>query len=1382
MIGIGYHFGKCLDISKEVREEQKALKKTHSGRSIGQYWIESCHRKGLVDGQQGLGAESTELILRLQASADTSGHSRTSTCISSAATTANDQVGEGMANEKKLPSMVNLALFDDPSDIDHLLGIHNGDSGSASAIVAAGSKSSNGAFNFDFTGEASEGVEGVGPPPVPLAEEGAAIGENTRMEPLQFDETQKNGASDSHENSKSVPISSSNKSSSMARGRASTLNERILQKVQDALKLVEAASEMNADTSCEESQRRQLNILGKHLYRHFSGCHTDLGYPGPSVSSEVEMDSDHRHKRGKTIDAQKLTQLSEFGFPSAVSNLVKHLCRSNESDGVVSFCREDIQYCTMKDVLDELQLMIQDPDRYLFGGDLHQRGTLNLIEGKLYGRERELSELDEAFISLTLDQSRSLLCITGESGTGKSALAMTIQVPIESVGGFFLYEKFDELQQVKQIPVVFSALDALCSEIVRRGGSFFESVKNSLKISLGSEINILMSTIPSLGAVIGRTEGEAPDLTGHRAFMRLLSCVRQLVKCISCKDHPIVLIIDDLQWADEFSLALIEAILSDVDISSFLLIGCYRSGEVPQDHPLLKKLNLIEASGTPIRNEIQVDNIERSSVTTMIADALQIMPSKARPLANLIHSKTSGQPLFVIQFIKSLYEDGFLRYSLSSHEWDWDTEKISAMGVADTVAEIMTSKMLRYNEEVLISLKLAACLGHEFDTKTLDLLGADAAESSGSMNGDEGPTMTGTLHVALLDGLLIRTQTPTSTTYKFSHDQIQLAVYSLIRLDEQPALHLQIARLLLSKTPADELDSILFIIVDQFCRGLSLITDRTEKTQVAQLYLKAATKALSLFAHTAAAMFSEQGIALIDEDHWRSDYPLSLGLYSASAEANNIGGYPKQVETSANVIFSRAQTFEDKLPAYLSLVQATGREGNLMKATSLGLEVLRKLGVILPTNPDENTALMAIDQTRAMLESIPMDIVFGRLMHDKKALFAMKMLSLISIYTSMAFRPLLAIIYCRMVQLTVEHGVCNISVIAIGCYAYALANSGNLGLGDKYNSEHLVLGNKYKNLALSLIDQFQAKDAIPQVYGNVFAVMIQVDPIQATFSQLEVAIRIAQEYGDNDVACGIMNRGIAGRFTFGVSLQSVVTLSREYIQKMEKIHETNYCTSTKIFLQAALNLLDPSCREPSTLTGEYADQASLLAIATEKNYKALIMQIFRLRIYIAYLYRQYDLAAELVDTVLTTLTPRAFAVFLAVGTVVTSTFHFGLVAGHMARTKDAEKWLPVMSGCLRKMKIWSEASPWNYGHMMRLLEAEDAYAKGEHEEAQKAYEEAFRLAREHKFIHDEALCLERAALYYADTRGDASDLSVTYMAEAKELYIKWGALGKAMTM
>ena len=660
-----------------------------------------------------------------------------------------------------------------------------------------------------------------------------------------------------------------------------------------------------------------------------------------------------------------------------------------------------------------------------------------------------------------------------------------------------------------------------------------------------------------------------------------------------------------------------------------------------------------------------------------------------------------------------------------------------------------------------MSLKLAACLGHEFDTQTLDLLGPEDSNHS------RGPTMTENLNIAVLDGLLIKFQTPTSTVYRFSHDQIQLAAYLLISVDQQAALHLQIARHLISRTDAGGIDSILFIIVDQFGRGLSLLSDRGEKTRVAQLYLRAADKAMSFFAHAAAATFSAQGISLLDDDHWRTDYRLPLGLYSVSSEANNIGGEFDHVEATANAIFNKAKKFEDTLPAYLSLVQATGSRGSLVKAVNTGLDVLEKLGVVLPHDPDTSTALMAIDQTRAMLDILPKDKVFARIMLDEKALFAMKMLSLVSRYTFMAHRELMAVSVCRMVQLTVEHGVCNISIVAIGGYAHLLANTGRLALGQKY-----------KQLALSLIDQFKAKEAIPQVYVSVYSQMIPNDPAQANFPQLEVAWRTALDYGDREEVFGSMNREIAFRFYFGDSLRSIKTSAQSHILEMNKKQEKNLSVSTKVFLQATMNLLDLSCRDPSTLTGEITDQDALMAFAEETNFLSLIMQISRIRIYFAYLFRQYDLAAELVDSVVAKFANRYG--FLPNSSVVHGTFHVGLVSAQLCRIRgDADKWSAITGTCMEKMKVWSEASPWNYGHMMQLLVAEEAYCKEDHEKAKSAYKEAIELAKEHKFIHDQALCLERAALYYAETRGDTSELSKKFMADARELYVKWGALGKA---
>ena len=1372
---VGYHFTKCPDITEAIQSELKSFKRSHSSKDIERYWIDSCHRKGLVDGRTGSESSETEVILlkntaddlldRGSAGADMNPTNKAECC----------KLHGQVAEEKKCPSLPDMALFDNPSEVDSLVGIDGMNNVSGSGLFPGGHGSDN-TFDFRFNGE--DFVEDFGEGTGNHASEGENVTEPKTESKTAGTESEL--LANTAEDFEPIPISTS--PSTQAPFDRAVSNAHILRKVQDACILVEAACGVKSgDLDTGESHRGEFVVLGRHLYQHFSAFLSDdngpPSAPAPSFHSTVAgTDAVHRTKRGRinSVDGQNITPLSEFGIPYSISNLVQQLCYSGDSPdnhGQLDW-QQNQYYGSIKDVLNELQLMIQEPERYLFGEDHPQSGTLNLMEGRLYGREREISELCEAFQDLTTNDSRSILCITGNSGTGKSALAVQLRDPTERAGGFFLSEKFDELQQVKQVPVVFSAFDTLCSEIVRRGETLLHATKGRLESALGSEVSVLMSLIPNLGAINGETDGEIPDLTGQAAFMRLLFCVRQFIKCISNKEHPIVLVIDDLQWADEFSLALIEAIASDDEISSFLLVACYRDREVTKGHPLLRTLRSIEESDTTVRNEIHVDSIDRSSVTALTSDALQIMPSRARPLANLIHSKTGGQPLFVIQFFKSLYDEGLLKYSLSSRRWQWDAEKISEKAVADTVAEIMTGKMLRYPEEVLMSLKLAACLGHEFDVNTLDLLGSDNHGSPSTEHANE-LTMSDNLEIAVLDGLLIKSLSSASTTYKFSHDQIQLAAYSLISLDEQTALHLQIARLLLSKAGAGGIDSMLFIIVDQFDRGLSLICDRTEKTRVAQLYLRAADKAMSFFAHTAAAMFSAQGISLLNDDHWRTDYRLPLGLCSVNCEANNIGGELDEVEATANAIFDNAQKFEDTLPAYLSLVQAAGSRGSFVKAVNTGLDVLKKLGVVLPHDPDKNTAIMAIDQTRAMLENTRTDITFSRAMQDEKALFAMKMLSLISRYTFMAHRELMAVSMCRMVQLTVEHGVCSNSIIAIGCYAYLLGNSGNLSLG-----------NKYKHLALSLIDQFKAKEAIPQVYVNVYSQMIPIDPAQASFSQLEVAWRTALEYGDREEVFGAMNREIACRFYFGDSLRSIEKSARSHILEMNKKQEKNYSVSTKLFLQVTLNLLDPSCRDPSTLSGEITDQNALMVIALEKNFFSLIMQISRIRIYIAYLFRQYDLAGQLVDDVMLRYAIRYGEMFFVPNaSIVQGTFHIGLVSATLCRSRqETDKWSGVTDFCMGRMKAWSEASPWNYGHMMKLLEAERAYCLGDHEGAKAAYKEAIRLAREHKFIHDQALCLERAALYYAETCGNASELSMSYMAESRKFYIKWGALAKAAAM
>ena len=253
------------------------------------------------------------------------------------------------------------------------------------------------------------------------------------------------------------------------------------------------------------------------------------------------------------------------------------------------------------------------------------------------------------------------------------------------------------------------------------------------------------------------------------------------------------------------------------------------------------------------------------------------------------------------------------------------------------------------------------------------------------------------------------------------------------------------------------------------------------------------------------------------------------------------------------------------------------------------------------------------------------------------------------------------------------------------------------------------------------------------------------------------------------------NRGVALRFFFGDNLSSIEASARKYVREMERMSEKNFSVSTMLFLQAVLNLMDPTCSDPTVLTGEVTDQDSVLNRATERNYIAAGIQVYRLRLYLALLFRLDLLAGELLESMMENYSTRRIP---NIGLVPT-TFLTGLVAAMMARKKDPNKWMPTANACRTKIQVWSEASQWNYKHMLRFIEAEIAYSKGHHEEAKTAYDDSIRLAGEHRFIHDQALCLERAALYHKDVSGGSSTLSVKYLSEARDLYTKWGAHRKA---
>lgn len=397
------------------------------------------------------------------------------------------------------------------------------------------------------------------------------------------------------------------------------------------------------------------------------------------------------------------------------------------------------------------------------------------------------------------------------------------------------------------------------------------SSKQNISQTLGQEGKILTTLLPNMKNIIGSpSDSVLEDVESSGALARILFFLRQFIHCLAKPEHPVILLLDDLQRADLSSMELIRHVLTGgSDLTSFMLIACYRNNELSSEHPLQVEMRAIEECGIQI-SHINLGTLSQNATEKLVADALSTTPIEARTLALMVHSKTTGNALFVRQFLMNLQDEGLLSFSLSLSQWVWDAEAISAKTITGSVADLMTDRMLRYPAEVLRCLKLAACIGYRCERSTLEMLGADDTDLS----------MILALTVAITDGLLIET----GEYLTFSHDQIQQAAYNLATEEEQTALHLQIARLLRKRASNAYLDEIIFTVVDQYHRGRNLIEGREEKTDVANLHFIAGDKARSTFSFPTAAELFIRAMGFVDEKHWSTDYTLMLNLWTAAAK------------------------------------------------------------------------------------------------------------------------------------------------------------------------------------------------------------------------------------------------------------------------------------------------------------------------------------------------------------------------------------------------------------------------------------------------------------------------------------------------------------------
>ena len=651
----------------------------------------------------------------------------------------------------------------------------------------------------------------------------------------------------------------------------------------------------------------------------------------------------------------------------------------------------------------------------------HDARDTFLLPVHLYGRERETAALLAAFSEDVVGQdSKRLLLVSGYSGTGKTSLVKLVRRPVTALNGYFVEGKFDQYQRVNPYSALKQAFTGLVDLWLAESDDRLEAIATSLRRALGDVGKVMTDLVPGLEFVIGAQQ-EVPDLSGAEAQNRFNHVCRSFLRAAASRERPLVLFIDDLQWADLASLNLLEAVLTDSQVTHLLVIGAYRDNETPPSHPLLLMLDRLARNGI-VAESITLSNLSEQDVVALCADALHASAESVGPLASLAYKKTLGNPFFLGQFLSRLSAEGWIRFDHRRGKWGWDTTEIAREDIPDDAVRFVAARIEELDAEARRLLTLGACIGSTFSIETLALI----AETS------EGATRDA-LEVAIAEGLVF----PIGTQrYRFAHDRIQQAAYSL--LVNGPPTHLRIGRLLLEGARGGYDADLLFAIVNQFHAGRSLLTDPGERLMVARLNQEAGTRAKASAAWSAAVRYLSTAAELLPADSVRRHYDLWFSVHCELAWCLYYSGDSEHLEDLLDDLLGNAADVGDQVRVQDIRMEYHHLEGRYARAVDIQKDTLRMLGVDVDAEPLDVLLGRELATVPTLLgDRTVEDLVSGPEMTSprQKAIMDVLMRLWTSAYLD-AQMELVAWSSCKMTNTSLEHGNCHLTSYGFMNYGY----------------------------------------------------------------------------------------------------------------------------------------------------------------------------------------------------------------------------------------------------------------------------------------------------------------------------------------------------------
>ncbi len=942
--------------------------------------------------------------------------------------------------------------------------------------------------------------------------------------------------------------------------------------------------------------------------------------------------------------------------------------------------------------------------------------------------------------------------------------------PITTRSGYFSSGKFDQFQRNIPCSAVVSALRGLVQQLLAESEVELSKWRENFKRALGTTGRIITDVIPEMELIIG-TQPQVQELPPIEAQNRFNNVFTNFLHEFAKEEHPLVIFLDDLQWADMATFKLIELIMLNQEIRYLFFLGAYRDNEVTATHPLIITIAGLKATSAII-NEVNLGPLNNTDVSHLIEDTLHRSNKDVAPLVELILRKTGGNPFFINQSLKRLYDDRFIQFipyslatakGLESFGWVWDINAIKQLNITDNVVEILLHKLKKLPPSTQTILSMAACIGDKFDLNIVSIITdraiIDSYQELMPAIREELILSNSSLEITKED---ILTAKPIIMNFKFLHDRVQQAAYALLDEAMVETIHYNIGRTLVKHYSA-ALNGNIFMVVDHLNKGRNLVKTAEELHLLAKLNLQAAKKAKESTAYIAALSYLQVGMDKLPQDIWDMDYELAKEIYKERASIEYLNANDANSEHFIYAALEYMKTAIEKADFLHMLIVQYTMGARYKEAIQTARYALSLVNIELPK--DEADLIKARD--KFLKEAVA--LINGNLsalkdlqpMRQPNMVMAMRLLTALGPPCYRTHQRLWAVIIPIEVSLCLKYG-------DVSSATYTYPSFGGL-LGYVFND--------FKSIPLCV----ELTEGLCRKYNNPSDRSVAYLMIGSSLRPWHRHLKYAEKDYNEAYQAGLESGNLqyAG-YAFGHNAYCMYYRGKTLDELEGELPGLIQFSKTRqnqwaIDLITGIQLVVANLQDKSNgkFSYEKINETDYLHKCTANNNIQVLCIYNIMKMQVLFLYGKFDEAInaskEANDRIIAIATQSLLP-------TAEYRFYYALLIAALydeASEKERTIYKDVLIATQNQMRIWAESCPENFLHKYYLIGAEVARITGKDMEAINLYRQAIESSKEQGFIQVEALANERMAMFWLQKNN--SVIAKIYMVEAVYWYSVWGA-------